>query len=81
VLQVRKKGIYTLSDGKQKFTVSVNPRITSVSDLRHCKTVAFYADLETLGKGNALKKWSWIFIAGALLLLVFNYHWNFRSRK
>lgn len=81
VLQVKKKGIYTLSDGKQKFTVSVNPRITSVSDLRHCKTEAFYADLETLDRGNALKKWSWIFIAGALLLLVFNYHWNFRSRK
>ena len=55
--------------------------ITSVSDLRYCKKEALYADLETLGRGNALKKWSWIFIAGALLLLVFNYHWNFRSRK
>ena len=81
MLQLKKKGIYILSDGKEKFTVSVNPQISSLSDLRSCKKAAFYCELEKLERGSAFKRVSWIFIAGALWLLVFNYCWNFRSRK
>lgn len=81
VVQLKKKGIYTLDDGREKFYISVNPSVSGVSDLRKCQTQEYYTELASLTRGSALKNWSQLFIAVALLLLMLNYCWNFRSGK
>ncbi|MBE6384875.1 MAG: hypothetical protein E7048_04320 [Lentisphaerae bacterium] len=79
--QLKRCGLYTLDDGREKFRISVNPAVSELSDRRQCKTLEHYAELAPLTQGRALKKWSQLFIVGALLLLMFNYCWNFRSGK
>ena len=71
-LQLTRAGLYTLQAGEEKYLLAVNPVITSVSDLRSCRTVTHLAENKELFQGNSRRMWGWLFIAGALLLLVLN---------
>ena len=72
-LQLTRVGVYTLQAGAQKYLLSVNPLITSVSDLRSCRKETFLAGQKELFQGNSRRMWGGLFIAGALVLLVLNF--------
>ena len=74
-------GLYTLSDGQNKWQTAVNPRITSVSDVRKCLSYESSLDLKSLSKEARLTRWRSLFILAALLLLALNQYIHFRRGK
>ena len=79
VLQLKKCGLYTLSDGKVESSVAVNPQVTAVSDLRKNRSLLLPCKKSPQGAERRSSK-SWVFISLALGVLTLNHFLCSRSR-
>ncbi len=79
VFQLKKCGVYTLSDGKKKTLIAVNPHVTDVSDLRKNRSFTASASRKLQGSESRSSK-AWLFTVSALLLLTLNHFLCRRGR-
>ena len=70
VLKVNRPGLYRFSGSAGGGQVAVNPTVTPLSDLTSCRTVLRRCKPEELEQGLSRKRWTVLFIAGALALLM-----------
>lgn len=78
VFQLKKAGVYTLDDGVRGQTVAVTAQEMACSDLRGSLTGTSYMDLTLKKKEKTFRDLSFIFIAAALLLLLWDQYVHFR---
>lgn len=70
VLKVNRPGLYRFSGSAGGAQAAVNPTVTALSDLTPCRTALRRCKLEELEQGLSRKRWTMLFIAGALALLM-----------
>ena len=80
LFQLKKCGLYTLDDGKSKTLLAVDPHVTEISDLRKNETL--FIESKKHFEAKSIRRFAhWLFIAGALVLLLLDQILINRSRK